>query len=72
MALKNMVLRKLFGTKEEDNNQYGLLHKGELGGLGQHRQLNTVKTVKSKRLRRGGHEARMDETRTGWSTDCRS
>jgi hypothetical protein len=62
-GVENIVLRKLFGLKEEVSEQHGILHKKELDGLGQNRPLNTVKTMKSKRLRRRRYAARMDETR---------
>jgi hypothetical protein len=53
------VLRKIFGPKREEDGSWRKLHNNELHSL--YSSPNIVRMVKSRRLRREGHVARMGE-----------
>jgi hypothetical protein len=50
-------LRRIFGPKREVNGSWRKLHNDELHSL--YSSLNIVRVIKSRRLRCGGHVARM-------------
>jgi hypothetical protein len=58
--LNNPVLRKLFGTTEEDNGTWRIKTKNELGELIKHR--NVINYFKAQRLSWFGHINRMPES----------
>jgi hypothetical protein len=55
------VLRKIFGPKREEDGSWRKLHNDELHSL--YSSPNIVRVVKSRRMRRTGHVARMGEGR---------
>jgi len=58
----NRVLRRVFGPKRDDvTGKWRKLHKEELNDL--HSLPNTVRVVKSSRMRWAGHVARMGKDR---------
>ena len=61
MVFENRILRRIFGTKKDENGEWRRLQKEELHSL--YRSPNIVRVIKSKRLRWGGHVARMEEGR---------
>ncbi|KAJ9580787.1 hypothetical protein L9F63_024039, partial [Diploptera punctata] len=65
-VFENKVLRKIFGPKrDEQTGEWRRLHNNELHGL--YRKPDTIKTVKSRRLRWAGHVARMGNERRAWN-----
>jgi hypothetical protein len=50
---------KIFGPKREEDGSWRKLHNDELHNL--HSSLNTVRVIKSRRMRWAGHVARMGE-----------
>jgi hypothetical protein len=54
---ENTVLRRIFGPKREEEGSYRKLHNDELHSL--YSSLNTVRVIKSRRMRWAGHVARM-------------
>ena len=63
---ENRVLRRIFGTKRDGvTGEWRKLHNEELNDL--YCSLNTVRVIKSKRMRWAGHVARMGRgvVRTG-------
>jgi hypothetical protein len=54
-------LRKIFGPKREEDGSWRKLHNDELHSL--YSSPNIVRVIKSRRLRRAGHVARMGEGR---------
>jgi hypothetical protein len=57
-VFENRVLRKIFGTKMEEDRSWRKLHN-ELHSL--YSSLNIVRVIKSRRMRWAGHVARMGE-----------
>ena len=58
----NRVFRKVFGPKRDEvTGEWRKLHNEELNDL--YSLPNIVRVVKSKRMRRAGHVARMGEDR---------
>jgi hypothetical protein len=53
------VLRKIFGPKREEDGSWIKLHNDELHSL--YSSLNTVRVIKSRRMRWAGLVARMGE-----------
>jgi hypothetical protein len=51
------VLRKIFGPEREEDGSWKKLHNDELHDL--YSSPNIVKVIKSRRMRRAGHMARM-------------
>jgi hypothetical protein len=61
-VFENRVLRRVFGPKREEvTGEWRKLHNGELSDL--YSLPNTVRVVKSRRMRWAGHVARMGEGR---------
>ena len=59
---ENRVLRRIFGPKgNELTGEWGELHNEELNDL--YCSPNTVRVIKSRRMRWAGHVARMEERR---------
>ena len=58
---ENRILRQIFGPKRDENGDWRRLHNEELHIL--YRSPNIVRAIKSRRLRRAGHVARMEEGR---------
>jgi hypothetical protein len=61
-VFENRVLRRVFGPKRDEvTRKWRKLHNEELNDL--YSLLNTVRVVKSRRMRWAGHVARMGEDR---------
>jgi hypothetical protein len=56
---ENRVLRRIFGPKREEDGSWRKLHNDELHNL--YSSPNIVRVIKSRRMRRVGHVARMGE-----------
>jgi hypothetical protein len=65
-VFENMVLRRIFGPKRDEvTGEWKRLHNKELYAL--YSSPNTIRVIKSRRLRWAGHVARMGtgEVQTG-------
>jgi hypothetical protein len=60
-VFENLVLRKIFGPKREEDGSWRKLHNDELHDL--YSSPNIVRVIKSRRMRWAGHVARMGEGR---------
>jgi hypothetical protein len=60
-GFENRVLRRICGTKREEDRSWGKLHNDELHSL--YSSPNIIRVIKSRRMRWTGHAARMGEGR---------
>ena len=60
-VFENRILRRIFGPKRDENDEWRRLHNEELHSL--YRSPNIAKVIKSRRLRWADHVARMEEVR---------
>jgi hypothetical protein len=60
-VFENRVLRKIFRPKREEDGSWRKLHTDELHSL--YSSPNIVRVIKSRRMRWGGHVARMVDGR---------
>ena len=58
---ENRILRRIFGTKRDENEEWRRLHNKERHSL--YRSTNMIRVIKSMTLRYVGHVARMGEDR---------
>jgi hypothetical protein len=58
-VFENSVLRRIFGPKREEDGSWRKLHNDELHSL--YSSPNIIRVIKSRRMRRVGHVARMGE-----------
>ena len=63
-VFENMILRRIFGPKRDENDQWSTLHNEELHSL--YRLPNIVRVIKSRGLRLARHVARMEEDRSAF------
>jgi hypothetical protein len=61
VVFENRLLRKIFGSKMEEDGSWRKLHNDELHSL--YSSTNIVRVIKSRRMRWAGHMARMGEGR---------
>ena len=62
--MKKRILRRIFGPKRDQNGEWRRLHNEELHSL--YRSHNIGRVIISRRLRWGGHVARMEEGRSAF------
>jgi hypothetical protein len=60
-VFENIVLRRIFGPKREEDGSWRKLHNDEL--YSPYSSPNIVRVIKSRRMRWDGHVARMGEGR---------
>ena len=60
-VFKNMIIRRIFGLKRDENGEWRRFHNEELHSL--YRSPYIARVIKSRRLRWAGHVARMEECR---------
>ena len=63
-VFENRILRRIFGSKRDENGEWRRLHNEELHNL--YRSPNIVSVIKSRRLRWAGHVARMEGGRSAF------
>ena len=61
-GFENRILRRIFGSKRDENGEWRKLHNEGLHSL--YRSHNIVRVIMSRRLRWAGHVARMEEGRS--------
>ena len=61
MVFENVILRRIFGPKRDENREWRRLHSEELDSL--YRSPNIVRMIKCRRLKWTGHIARIEEGR---------
>jgi hypothetical protein len=64
MVFEKRMLKRIFGTKREEDGSWRKLHNDYLHSL--YSSPNIVRVIKSKRMRWAGHVARMREVFTGF------
>jgi hypothetical protein len=65
MVSENRMLRRIFGSKREEEGSWRKLHNDELRSL--FSSSNIVRVIKSRRMRWAGHVARLREGRGVYS-----
>ena len=63
-VFENRILRRIFGPKRDANRECRRLHNEKLHSL--YHSPNIVRVNKSRRLRWGGHVAKMEEGRNAF------
>ena len=63
-VFESRILRRIFGSKRNENGEWRRLHNEELHSL--YRSPNIVRVIKSRRLRWAGHVARIEEGRSAF------
>ena len=63
-VFENRILRRILGSKRDENGEWRRLHNEELHSL--YRSPNIVRVIKSRRLRWAGHITRMEEGRSAF------
>jgi hypothetical protein len=63
-VFENRVLRRIFGPKRDVTGDWRKLHNEELHNL--YSSPNIIRMIKSRRVRRAGHVARMGETKNAY------
>jgi hypothetical protein len=63
-VFENRILRRIFGPKMDENEEWTRLHNEELHSL--YRSPNKFRVIEYKRLRWSGHVARMEEGRSAF------
>ena len=64
-VFENKVLRKIFGAKKDEiTDKWRKLHNAELHAL--YSSPNIIRSLKSRRLRRAGYVARMEQSRNAY------
>jgi hypothetical protein len=64
-VFENRVLKRIFGPKRDDvTGDWRKLHNEEFHNL--HSSLNTIRMIKSRRMRWARHVGRMGETRNAY------
>ena len=61
-VIENRILRRIFGPKRDENRKWRRLYNEELHSL--YRSPNISRVIKSRKLRRTGHVAKMEEGRS--------
>ena len=62
-VFENRTLRRIFGSKRDENGEWRSLHNEEIHSL--YYSPNIVRVIKSRRLRQGGYVARIEEILKG-------
>ena len=62
--MENRILRRIFGSKQEENGEWRRFHNEKPNSL--HHSPNTVRVIKCRRLTWAGHVARMEEGRSAF------
>ena len=63
-VFENLILRRIFGPKRDENGKWRRLHNEELRSL--YRSRNIVRVIESRTLRWVGHVAGMEEGKSGF------
>ena len=64
IVFENRILGRIVGPNKDENGEWRRLHNEELHSLS--RSPNIVRVIKSRTLRRTGHVARMEESRSAF------
>ena len=63
-VFENRILRRIFGPKRDENEEWRRLHNEELHSL--YCSPNKIRVIKSRRFRWAGHVARMEVSRSAF------
>ena len=61
-VFENRILRRIFGSKRNENREWGRIQNEELHSL--YHSPNIAKPIKTRRLKWAGHVPRMEEGRS--------